>query len=410
MNRTIGKESSTVKRILLGVTGGVAAYKAAELARMLTQNGTDVQTVMTESACRFVGPLTFQSLTGNLVYTDLWETNAATNMAHINLSRTVDAILIAPASANFIARIANGMADDLLATLCLARECPLMIAPAMNRQMWENPATQRNLDLLRADGVTIFGPASGEQACGEVGMGRMLEPFELADALYGELQPKLLKNKNVIVTAGPTYEAIDAVRGITNISSGKMGYAIARAAVEAGANVTLISGPTCINEPVDTKLIKVVSANNMLEKVRDEISGADIFISVAAVADYRVAKPQKQKIKRTEGTLSLLLESNPDILRFVSNLSEPPFCVGFAAETENLEHNAESKRKNKKLPLLVGNLAQNVIGRDECELILFDDDGKHPLSKATKYKQAQKLIKHITKLYNTSKKNDNSND
>ncbi len=410
MNRTIGKESSTVRRILLGVTGGVAAYKAAELARMLTQSGIDVQTVMTESACRFVGPVTFQSLTGNPVYTDLWETNAAANMAHINLSRTVDAILIAPASADFIARIANGMADDLLATLCLARECPLMIAPAMNRQMWENPATQRNLDLLRADGVTIFGPASGEQACGEVGMGRMLEPFELADALYGELQPKLLKNKNVIVTAGPTYEAIDAVRGITNISSGKMGYAIARAAVEAGANVTLISGPTCINEPVDTKLIKVMSANDMLEKVRDEISGADIFISVAAVADYRVAKPQEQKIKRTEGAFSLLLESNPDILKFVSNLSEPPFCVGFAAETENLEHNAESKRKNKKLPLLVGNLAQNVIGTDECELILFDDEGKYPLSKATKYKQAQKLIKHIAKLYKTSKKNDNSND
>ncbi|MDE2389455.1 MAG: bifunctional phosphopantothenoylcysteine decarboxylase/phosphopantothenate--cysteine ligase CoaBC, partial [Betaproteobacteria bacterium] len=253
------------KRLLLGITGGVAAYKAAELARLLAQNGINVQTVMTQAACHFVGAATFQSLTGNPVYTDLWDTNTAQNMAHIHLSRNADLILIAPASADFIAKLAHGMADDLLATLCLARDCSLMIAPAMNRQMWENPATQRNLSLLRQDGVIIAGPASGEQACGEVGMGRMLEAAELAETVQAALRTAgLLQGKNVLLTAGPTFEAIDAVRGITNRSSGKMGYAVARAAAEAGAAVTLISGPVCLAPPAVGKFIPVVSAEDML--------------------------------------------------------------------------------------------------------------------------------------------------
>jgi len=330
------------KRLLLGITGGVAAYKAAELARLLTQDGIDVQTVMTQSACHFVGPVTFQSLTGNPVYTDLWEANAAHNMAHINLSRNVDMILVAPASADFIARLASGMADDLLATLCLARDCPIMIAPAMNRQMWENSATKRNLSLLQHDGVKIIGPESGAQACGEMGMGRMLEVSELAETVRAAFQTgNLLQGKKVLVTAGPTFEAIDAVRGIINKSSGKMGYAVARAAMEAGATVTLVSGPTCLTPPIVDKLIHVVSAEDMLHAVQAEIAQTDIFISVAAVADYRVAKASQQKIKKTDKKLSIELILNPDILMTVSSFSEPPFCVGFAAETEDLEKNAE---------------------------------------------------------------------
>ena len=388
------------KRLLLGITGGVAAYKAAELARLLTQDGIDVRTVMTQSACHFVGPVTFQSLTGNPVYTDLWEANAAHNMAHINLSRNVDMILVAPASADFIARLANGMADDLLATLCLARDCPIMIAPAMNRQMWENSATKRNLSSLQNDGVKIIGPESGAQACGEMGMGRMLEASELAETVRSAFQTgDLLQGKKVLVTAGPTFEAIDAVRGIINKSSGKMGYAVARAAMEAGATVTLVSGPTCLAPPIVDKLIHVVSADDMLRAVQAEIAQTDIFISVAAVADYRVAKASQQKIKKTDKKLSIELILNPDILMTVSSFSEPPFCVGFAAETEDLEKNAEIKRRKKNLPLLVANLAQDAIGADESELILLDDAGKHVLSKAPKMEQARQLIKHISLLY-----------
>jgi len=392
--------SLSKKRLLLGITGGVAAYKAAELARLLVQDGIDVQTVMTQSACHFVGPVTFQSLTGNPVYTDLWESNAVNNMAHINLSRNVDMILVAPASADFIARLASGMADDLLATLCLARDCPIMIAPAMNRQMWENPATQRNLSLLQHDGVKIIGPASGEQACGEIGMGRMLEASELAETVRAVFQAgSLLQGKKVLVTAGPTFEAIDAVRCITNKSSGKMGYAVARAAMEAGATVTLVSGPTCLAPPAVDKLIHVVSADDMLHAVQAEIAETDIFISVAAVADYRVAKASQQKIKKSDKKLSIELIPNPDILMTVSSLPEPPFCVGFAAETEDLEKNAEMKRRKKNLPLLVANLAQDTIGSDESALILLDDAGKHVLPKASKMEQARHLIKHISALY-----------
>lgn len=400
MNTTGNVSFAAKKRLLLGVTGGVAAYKAAELARLLAQNGMNVQTVMTQAACQFVGVVTFQSLTGNFVYTDLWDTNAAQNMAHINLSRDADLILVAPASADFIAKLAHGMADDLLTTLCLARDCPLMIAPAMNRQMWENPATQRNISLLRQDGIKIVGPASGEQACGEVGMGRMLEVAELAQAVQAVVHATaLLQDKNVLITAGPTFEAIDTVRGITNCSSGKMGYAVARAAAEAGAVVTLISGPVCLTSPAVDKFIPVVSAEDMLRAVQTEIAQTDIFISVAAVADYRVAHVSQQKIKKSANNLALELIPNPDILKAVSSLPKPPFCVGFAAETENLEKNAAMKRRKKNIPLLVANLAQDAIGSDESELILFDDTGQHILPKASKIEQARHLIKHIHRLY-----------
>ncbi|MDP1559038.1 MAG: bifunctional phosphopantothenoylcysteine decarboxylase/phosphopantothenate--cysteine ligase CoaBC [Nitrosomonas sp.] len=389
----------TVKSLLLGITGGVAAYKAAELARLLIQGGVDVQTIMTQSACHFIGSVTLQALTGKPVFTDMWQANNISNMAHINLSREVDVILIAPASADFIAKLANGIADDLLATLCLARDCPLLIAPAMNRQMWENPATQRNLAVLRHDGVKIFGPADGAQACGEVGMGRMLEANELVESIQGIFQPKLLQDQRVLITAGPTFEAIDAVRGITNASSGKMGYALARAALDAGAEVTLVSGPVCLAPPAAAKCVNIVSARDMLVAVKKEMSRTDIFISVAAVADYRVARTRKQKIKKTDNALMLELVPNPDILQYVANLPEAPFCVGFAAETEDLEKNAEIKRLKKKIPLLVANLAQDTIGADDSMLVLFDDEGKQYLSKAPKIDQARRLIKHIAFLY-----------
>ena len=387
------------RHLLLGLTGGVAAYKAAEVARLLIHDGMDVQAVMTESACHFVGTATLQALTGKPVFTDLWDTGVASSMAHIDLSRNVDAILVAPASADFIAKLAYGFADDLLSTLCLARDCPLLIAPAMNRQMWENPATQRNLVTLKRDGVTILGPASGVQACGETGMGRMLEARELAETVHAFFQPKLLQGKRVLVTAGPTYEAIDAVRGITNLSSGKMGYAAARAALEAGAEVTLISGPVCLEAPVAAKLVNVVSAQDMLAAVKKEISRIDIFVSVAAVADYRAISTNKQKTKKTDGSITLEFTPNPDILEYVATLPNPPFCVGFAAETENLEKNAEAKRHKKKLPLLAANLAQDAIGSDKSALTLFDNEGKHHLPKALKIEQARRLIKHIALLY-----------
>ncbi len=392
--------SLTSNRILLGITGGVAAYKAAELARLLIQDGMSVQAVMTQSACQFIGPTTLQALTDKLVFTDMWQTNDASSMAHINLSREVDAILVAPASADFIAKLANGLADDLLSTLCLARDCPLMIAPAMNRQMWENSATQRNLMMLQQDGVKILGPASGEQACGEIGMGRMLEADELAQAVRAMFQPKLLQGQRVLITAGPTFEAIDAVRGMTNTSSGKMGYALAHVALGAGAEVTLVSGPVCLKPPVAVKCISVVSAREMMAAVKKEAPQTDIFISVAAVADYRVVNTSKQKIKKTEDNLTLVLTPNPDILKYVANMRKAPFCVGFAAETENLEKNAESKRRNKKLPLLIANKAQDAIGSDESALILLDDEGKKHLAKAPKIDQARHIINHIALLYN----------
>ncbi len=392
------------ERLLLGITGGIAAYKAAEVARILVKKDIDVQTVMTESACRFIGPTTLQALTGKTVFTDLWDNRINNNMAHINISRDVNAILIAPASANFIAKLANGLADDLLSTLCLARNCPLFIAPAMNRQMWENCATQRNLVILQRDGVIILGPANGTQACGETGMGRMLEAQKLVKEMLTFFQPKLLQDKHVLITAGPTYEAIDVVRGITNLSSGKMGYAVANAALEAGAKVTLISGPTCLEAPSGVFLTNVTSAQEMFTAVKKKVPGTDIFISVAAVADFLPTKNSKQKIKRTSGNISLTLAPNPDILEFVAKLSKPPFCVGFAAETENLEKNAEAKRRKKKIPLLAANLVPNAISSDESELILLDDKGKHLLPEAPKIEQARHIIKHVSLLYKKWKK------
>ena len=331
--------------MLLGITGGIAAYKAAEFARLLIQDGFEVQTVMTEAACHFLGPATLQALTGKPVYTQLWDETVNNSMAHIELSRATDVILVAPASADFIAKIAHGLADDLLSTLCLARDCPLMVAPAMNRQMLENPATQRNLTILQKDHITVLGPAYGIQACGETGMGRMLEPQALLEAVRNFFQPGLLQGKRVLITAGPTFEAIDAVRGIINLSSGKMGYALTQAALEAGAEVTLISGPVCLTSPVVKKFIPITNANDMFTAVKNEVTFNDIFISVAAVADYRPAIAHTQKIKKSDNTMVLELVPNPDILQYVANLPTPPFCVGFAAETEDIDQNAEGKRR-----------------------------------------------------------------
>jgi phosphopantothenoylcysteine decarboxylase/phosphopantothenate--cysteine ligase len=385
--------------LVLGLTGGIAAYKSAELLRLLMKQGCTVQVAMTEAACHFITPTTMQGLSGKPVYTDQWDTRAPNSMAHINLSREADAIVIAPASADFIAKLAHGMADDLLSTLCLARNCPLLIAPAMNREMWENKATQRNITQLIADGVQVLGPDSGIQACGEEGLGRMLEPEQLAQHITASFQPKLLSGKKVLITAGPTYEAIDAVRGITNSSSGKMGYAIARAAAEAGAQVTLVSGPTALSTPLSTQRINVQSAAQMYSAVMQSVADCEIFISVAAVADYRVAQQSVQKIKKSSATLTLELVPNPDILAQVASLPNPPYCVGFAAESENLAEYAEKKRREKRLPLLVGNIAQNAIGSDDNELILFDKDGEHPLPRADKLTLARQLIQQIAQRY-----------
>ena len=387
------------KKILLGVTGGVAAYKAAELVRRLSERGCDVHVVMTESACRFITPVTMQALSGNPVYTDMWDSRIPDNMAHIELSRDKELIVVAPATADFMAKAANGHADDLLSTLCLARDCRLAVAPAMNRQMWEHPATQRNVQRLRADGVEILGPASGGQACGEVGMGRMLEAVEIAEAVAAMLAPKALSGVRMLITAGPTFEAIDAVRGITNKSSGKMGYSIARAASDAGAKVTLVSGPTSLAAPAGAERIDVVSADEMLNAVTSRVGDADIFVSVAAVADYRPAKASEQKIKKSDAAMTVELVPTTDILAHVAALPKPPFCVGFAAESEKLEEYAEAKRKRKKLPLLAANLAQEAIGADDNQIILFDDEGRHPLPRAAKEVVARQLVEHIAKLY-----------
>jgi phosphopantothenoylcysteine decarboxylase/phosphopantothenate--cysteine ligase len=391
------------KRILLGVTGGIAAYKSAELVRELQRQGADVQVIMTESACRFVTPVTMQALSGKPVFTDMWDSRMPNGMPHIELSRDRDVIVVAPATAGFIAKLVHGAANDLLSTLCLARECPLMVAPAMNRQMWENPATQRNVAQLNQDGIVVLGPASGDQACGETGMGRMLEAVDLARSIAAWFQPKLLAGTQVLITAGPTFEPIDPVRGITNRSSGKMGYAVARAALEAGAQVTLISGPVALEAPSTAQLVRVETARQMLDAVNAHLGSCDIFIGVAAVADYYVGNREQQKIKKDGAVPTLELVPNPDIIEAVARRSNPPFCVGFAAETENLDKNAEAKRRRKKLPLLAANLAQAAIGADDNELVLFDDDGVHRLAPASKLELARALIRHIAKLYRPRK-------
>jgi len=386
------------RRILLGITGGIAAYKAAELVRLLVKAGFEVQCVMTEAAQHFIGAATLQALSGKPVLMQLWDEASGDGMDHIRLSREADAILIAPASANFIAKLAHGLADDLLSTLCLARACPLTVAPAMNKQMWDNPATQRNLAQIRQDGISIFGPASGEQACGELGMGRMLEPETLLIELEALFQPKLLAGKKVMVTAGPTYEPIDPVRGITNLSSGKMGYALARAAWEAGAEVTLISGPTALAAPPNVRMISVTTAQEMHDAVMREVKKIDIFIAVAAVADYRVAHIAKQKLKKTQTAPTLTLEPNPDILAKVAALPKAPFCVGFAAETEKLSEHAQAKRAKKAIPLIIANRAQEALGQDESTLTLINSSGSHALPRQLKFLSAREVIKHIASL------------
>ena len=386
------------RKLVLGVTGGVAAYKAAELVRLLGKAGADVHVVLTEGGARFVTAVTFQALSGNPVWTDLWDPRMGNNMAHIDLTRDADAILIAPATADVMAKLVHGLADDLLTTLCLARDCPLLVAPAMNRQMWEHPATRRNVARLVADGVTLLGPAAGEQACGEVGLGRMLEPEELCEAVIGFFQPKLLAGRRVVMTAGPTFEPIDPVRGITNSSSGKMAYGLARACAQAGAEVVLVSGPVALPVPAGVRRVSVKSALEMREAVLAALPGSDVFIGVAAVADYRPANAAEHKIKKSGAELAITLTPNPDILAEVAALPNPPFCVGFAAESRDLDEYAEGKRKAKKLPMVVGNLVQDGLGGDDNEVVLFDEAGRHPLPKAPKPEVARAIVAHLAAL------------
>jgi phosphopantothenoylcysteine decarboxylase / phosphopantothenate---cysteine ligase len=395
-------QANPIKKLVLGITGGIAAYKAAELVRLLIKHGVDVQVVMTKAAQHFITPVTMQALSGKQVFTDMWDASIPNGMPHIELSREADAILVAPASADFLAKLVHGNADDLLSTLCLARDCPLLVAPAMNKQMWENPATQRNIRQLKADGIFILGPESGEQACGETGLGRMSEPEVLLEMLLAHQHEKILTGKRVLVTAGPTVEAIDPVRAITNFSSGKMGYAIAKAAQAMGAEVILVTGPTALAKPNVCKLVQITSAEEMLKAVMAEAEQQDIFISVAAVADYRAAKPAQQKIKKSEQSLTLELSPNEDILSKVSSLKNPPFCVGFAAESEHLLEHAEAKRKKKRLPLLVANLVHESIGRDDAKVVLLDDKGSHPMH-ADKDTIAVHLLHHIANMMNNLK-------
>ncbi|WP_187358772.1 bifunctional phosphopantothenoylcysteine decarboxylase/phosphopantothenate--cysteine ligase CoaBC [Pseudoduganella aquatica] len=392
------------KRIVLGLSGGVACYKAAELCRALTREGASVQVVMTDAATHFITAVTMQALSGKPVYTSQWDPRVDNNMAHIDVTRNADAILIAPCSADFIYKLAHGVCDDLLSTMCLARPrtVPLLVAPAMNVEMWQNPATQRNVQQIKDDGVQIFGPAAGEQACGEVGLGRMLEAEQLLAELIAAFQPKVLAGKRILITAGPTFEAIDPVRGITNLSSGKMGYAVARAAREAGAEVVLISGPTALPTPFGVQRINVQSALQMHDEVQSAVHGQHVFISVAAVADWRVVNASTQKMKKkNDGTVpDLKFEQNPDILASVAtrtNLAGYPYCVGFAAESENLLEYGAAKREKKGIPLLVGNIGPQTFGQDDNTIILFDENGHTILPRADKLTLARQLISEISK-------------
>ncbi|MDO8652597.1 MAG: bifunctional phosphopantothenoylcysteine decarboxylase/phosphopantothenate--cysteine ligase CoaBC [Undibacterium sp.] len=391
----------TGKKIVLGLTGGIACYKVAELTRALGKAGATVQVVMTQSATQFITPVTMQALSGNTVYHDQWDARIHNNMPHIDLTRDADLIVIAPCSTDFIFKLAHGACDDLLSTLCIARPAhiPLLVAPAMNVEMWQNPATQRNVALLKADGIQLLGPAAGEQACGETGMGRMLEPDQLLAEIIAAFQPKTLAGKQLLITAGPTFEAIDPVRGITNLSSGKMGYAIALAAWEAGADVTLISGPTALDAPYGSRRIQVQSAQQMHDAVMAQLAQKhhDVFIAVAAVADWRVSNASEQKLKKTCATDTPQLEfaQNPDILAGVAAMPGAPYCVGFAAESENLLQYGSAKRIKKNVPLLVGNIGHATFGLDENELILFDAHGHQHLPRADKQTLAKQLIAEI---------------
>ena len=386
------------KHLVLGITGGIAAYKAAELVRLLVKQGVDVQVVMTEAAGQFITSITMQALSGKPVFTSMWDGRIGNGMPHIELSREADAILVAPASADFLTKLVHGAADDLLSTLCLARDCPLILAPAMNRQMWENPATQRNVTQLVEDGIRILGPAAGEQACGETGLGRMLEPQDIVDLLTKFHAPGLLCGKRILVTAGPTVEHIDPVRAITNLSSGKMGYSIAQAAIEMGADVTLVSGPVSLHAPTGAILIPVISAQDMLQAVLENIQQQDIFISVAAVSDYRPAQVHTTKHKKDTQALSIELIPNEDILAKVASLPQPPFCVGFAAESENLLEYAAQKRQAKKLPLIAANLVSDSLGSDQTTITLLDEAGEHPLPRGTKPAVARLLLEHVARM------------
>jgi phosphopantothenoylcysteine decarboxylase/phosphopantothenate--cysteine ligase len=395
------------KKIILGISGGIAAYKAPELARQLMQEGASIQVVMTEAATQFVTPVTMQALSGNPVFTSQWDSSISNNMAHIELSRSADAIVIAPASADLMAKLSLGLADDLLSTLCLARDCPLLLAPAMNKQMWEHAATQRSVQRLHEDRVTLLGPASGFQACGEVGMGRMLEPQEITEQIIAFFQKKTLLGKKVLITAGPTLEAIDPVRGITNHSSGKMGFAIARAAVEAGAHVHLIAGPCNLTTPLEAtgKITRsdVRSAKEMHAATLHS-TDYDVFFAVAAVADWGIAKPSKEKIKRQDKEVpSIEFIANPDILLDVAKMVKTkggkpyPYCVGFAAESTDLEAHASEKRKRKGIPMVVGNIGPETFGSDLNQLLVIDEAGSKKMAKAEKLVLARQLIALVAK-------------
>src|SRR5215208_583178 len=392
------------KHIVLGLTGGIACYKAAELCRALVKEGATVQVVMTEAAAQFITPVTMQALSNRPVYGSQWDSREPNNMPHINLSREADAILVAPCSADFLAKLLHGGADELLSLMCLARpidKVPLLLAPAMNREMWAHPATQRNMAQLAADGAHILGVGTGFQACGETGDGRMLEPPELLEDVIAFFQPKLLAGKQVLVTAGPTYEAIDPVRGITNLSSGKMGFAIARAAREAGADVTLVAGPVSLATPRGIRRIDVKSARDMLQATQPEAQSADVFIATAAVADWRAANASTQKIKKDGSGKppELAFTENPDILATVAQSprarSGALFCVGFAAESHDLVANAQAKRVRKGVPLLVGNIGPATFGADDNALLLVDERGTQEMPRASKLELARALVAQI---------------
>jgi phosphopantothenoylcysteine decarboxylase/phosphopantothenate--cysteine ligase len=395
------------KRILLGVTGGIAAYKSADLVRRLREAGAAVRVVMTDAACEFITELTLQAVSNQPVHRNLLDTRAESAMGHIELARWADAVLVAPASADFLARLAQGRGDDLLTTLCLASAAPLAVAPAMNQQMWRNPATQANVTTLRQRGVQVFGPTEGSQACGDVGPGRMLEPTELAALTAGLFESGALDGLNVLITAGPTWEALDPVRGLTNKSSGKMGYAVAEAAAEAGAQVTLISGPVALTPPERIATVRVTSAQEMYDAVHARVGSAAIFIGIAAVADYRPASMAEQKIKKTTERLSIELVRNPDILASVAALKPAPFTVGFAAETEHLETAARAKLVAKGVDLIAANLvggSEGGFGVDENRLLLVDRAGSTELPLAPKSQLARALIRHIANIYNRTNK------
>lgn len=391
------------KKIVLGMTGGVACYKVAELTRALGKAGAHVQVVMTQAATQFITPVTMQALSGNTVFTDQWDARIHNNMPHIDLTRDADAIIIAPCSTDFMFKLAHGACDDLLSTLCIARprHVPLLIAPAMNVEMWQNAATQRNVAQIEEDGIQVLGPAAGDQACGETGMGRMLEPEQLLTEIIAAFQPKILAGKHLLITAGPTFEPIDPVRGITNLSSGKMGYAIALAAWEAGAHVTLVSGPTALEAPHGVRRIHVQTALQMHDAVLKSLAQnkQDIFVAVAAVADWRVANASEHKLKKTQhdDTPQLVFAQNPDILATVAAMPGAPYCVGFAAESENLLEYGAAKRIKKNIPLLVGNIGHHTFGKDDNELVLFDEHGHTALPRADKQTLAIQLLAEIAR-------------